>query len=467
LVTGGFAAIRDGLGAFAGRPLAIDERVRASEAATGDRNRAIAYLMHGAGSLTCPVEEALDAYFRQCSLLVTVRDLAVMGATLASGGTNPVTGERVVSAEIARHVLTVMATCGMYDFAGEWMLRVGLPAKSGVSGGLVCVLPSQVGVAVFSPPLDSRGNSVRAIAVCEELSGRYGLHMMDRLGPVGRVFSLATTAQALRSGRDRARGERDVLTLAGSAIAIRRVHGDLSFAAAEAVVRAVLADRGGVRWLILDLDRVAAVPPVSARLLEAMAARLADSGTVTVVVDSARRGLLPGGASQCGTLEEALSCCEDALLASEGPGRAQRAVPLADQDLLREMDSGTLRVLAAHLRESQFPDGAELPDVPLCFIVSGHAAAYTTGTTAVGKHAQVASAEPGTAVGRLALGDEGGLPRTWYAAGPLTCYLLTDADLARLADDEPAALEALRWAIARGLAARLRDLSARYQALAG
>jgi glutaminase len=105
--------------------------------------------------------------------------------------------------------------------------------------------------------------------------------------------------------------------------------------------------------------------------------------------------------------------------------------------------------------------------VPLWFIVSGHAAAYTTGTTAVGEHAQVASAGPGTAVGRLAFGDEGGLPRAWYAAGPLKCYLLTDADLARLADDEPAALEALHWAIARGLAARLRDLSARYQALAG
>ena len=114
--------------------------------------------------ITGDVDEALEVYFRQCSVLVTTRDLAVMAATLAFGGPNPTTGEQVVSPAVARDVVSVMSSCGMYDFSGEWLLRVGLPAKSGVSGGLLAVAPSQFGVGVFSPRLDRHGNSVRATA---------------------------------------------------------------------------------------------------------------------------------------------------------------------------------------------------------------------------------------------------------------------------------------------------------------
>ena len=129
-----FERIRACLSAFAGRALEVDDAVFASERATGDRNRALAYLMRNAGSLTGDIDDVLDVYFRQCSLLVTAADLATMAATLANGGVNPVTGEEVVDRSVTAHVLTVMATCGMYDYAGEWLLRVGLPAKSGVSG---------------------------------------------------------------------------------------------------------------------------------------------------------------------------------------------------------------------------------------------------------------------------------------------------------------------------------------------
>src|ERR1700761_5339265 len=134
--------------------------------------------MRGAGALAEPPDAVVDAYFRQCSLLVTARDLATMAATLAHAGRNPLTGRRVVGEATARHVLSVMAMCGMYDAAGEWMLRVGLPAKSGVSGALLAVSPGQFGIGLFSPPLDARGNSVRAVLACERLSDRFGLHLL-------------------------------------------------------------------------------------------------------------------------------------------------------------------------------------------------------------------------------------------------------------------------------------------------
>ncbi|MEI3848275.1 MULTISPECIES: glutaminase A [unclassified Microbacterium] len=173
------AHIVAGLSAFAGRSLWVDERVYASESATGDRNRALAHLLRSHGIIDGPVDAAVETYFRQCSLLVTARDLAVMSATLAFGGVNPVTGERVVAEAVARDVLSIMTSCGMYDYSGEWLLRVGLPAKSGVSGGLLAVAPSQFGVAAFSPRLDVHGNSVRAIALLETLAERFGMHMLE------------------------------------------------------------------------------------------------------------------------------------------------------------------------------------------------------------------------------------------------------------------------------------------------
>jgi glutaminase len=111
--------------------------------------------------------------------MVTSRDLAVMGATLANGGVNPLTGERAIAREFVKDVLSVMYSCGMYDFAGEWAYRLGLPAKSGVGGGIVAVVPGQAGIATYSPPLDAKGNSVRGIKVCQELSQRFGLHCFE------------------------------------------------------------------------------------------------------------------------------------------------------------------------------------------------------------------------------------------------------------------------------------------------
>jgi glutaminase len=157
--------------------LEMDEDTFEAEMRTADRNRATAYLMRSEGMLAGDVEVTLALYLQQCSVLVTCRDLAVMAATLANGGVNPITGQQALSRDRVRDALSVMYTCGMYDFAGQWAYQVGVPAKSGVSGGILVVIPGKMGIGVFSPGLDLYGNSVRGIRVCEEISERLGLHV--------------------------------------------------------------------------------------------------------------------------------------------------------------------------------------------------------------------------------------------------------------------------------------------------
>ena len=162
---------------YAGNPdLDVDHETYTAELEIADRNRATGYLMRSQGILGGDVEAVLTLYLQQCSIKVTCRDLATMGATLANGGVNPITGERVLARERVRDVLSVMYTCGMYDFAGEWAFEIGVPAKSGVSGGILAAVPGKMGIAVFSPGLDEFGNSVRGTRVCREISGRLGLH---------------------------------------------------------------------------------------------------------------------------------------------------------------------------------------------------------------------------------------------------------------------------------------------------
>jgi glutaminase len=169
----------DTMGKAAGRKLHIDEAVLASETATGNRNRAIAYLMLNFDIIDHEVQEALQQYFAQCSLLVNCQDLAMMAATLANMGTNPVTNQRVFDFQYIKYVLTVMFTCGLYDYAGGWAYEVGVPAKSGVGGGILAVVNRQLGIGVYSPKLDAQGNSVRGILACKEMASHFGLHAFE------------------------------------------------------------------------------------------------------------------------------------------------------------------------------------------------------------------------------------------------------------------------------------------------
>src|SRR3954451_10241828 len=305
--------ITQGLSAFAARPLAIDERVLASELATADRNRAITYLMRSMGAFDVEVEPALEVYFAQCSFLVTARDLAVMSATLANGGRNPLTGEVVVDPLVVTQVLSIMLTCGLYDFSGEWVLRTGLPAKSGVGGGIAVALPGQFGIGTYSPRLDHQGNSVRGVAACELLSEQFGLHVMHpRAGESAPIRRRLDGAQ-IRSRRHRPRYERAVLADQSAVIVTYELQGVVTFREAELIVRRVMAETS--RWLILDGSRIIRLDRAAERLLAGATRALASAGVQTLLSGPWRQDCLPFLTERFLSAADAVERCEDILIA--------------------------------------------------------------------------------------------------------------------------------------------------------
>lgn len=260
-----FECIRDFYSACAGRQLDLDQQVYLSEKATGSRNRAIAYMLQSFGVLEGNPDEVLDVYFRQCSLKVTSTDLARIGATLARGGVNPMTGRRVTDNQVAQRTLSVMVTCGMYDAAGDWVTGVGLPAKSGVGGGIMAVLPGQLGIGVYSPLLDAKGNSVRGVRVCRSLSRQLGLHFL--------IVS--------RESRSTIRAVYEPV----EHVRVYEVHGDLLFAGAEQVLRTVSRECGRLDVAVLDVSRLDTINDPARELLAGMSSALRQQGKAGMLVD--------------------------------------------------------------------------------------------------------------------------------------------------------------------------------------
>src|SRR4029079_8421321 len=222
---------------FAGRELAVDEAVYRSESDTGFRNRAIAWMVKNFGIVDGDPMASLENYFRQCSILVNCRDLAYMAATLANDGVHPLTRKRAMPPGDAEQVLSVMATCGMYDYAGSWLHDVGMPAKSGVGGGIIAVVPGRFGVGIFSPKLDAKGNSVRGIAACERLSRDFGLHVFTRTGSPAMALGRVYTGAVAPSRVQRSPEKRAALRERAHRIKYLCPHGFLALDGAEYVIR--------------------------------------------------------------------------------------------------------------------------------------------------------------------------------------------------------------------------------------
>lgn len=269
-----FERVREGLSAFAGRRLEVDEAVFDSELTTADRNRSLAFMVRSYGIIDSDPIEAVHGYTRQCSLLVTAKDLAIMGATLANAGINPLTGERVVDQAVVRQVLSVMLTCGMYDAAGDWVTSVGIPAKSGVSGGILGALPGQVGIGAFSPPLDEFGNSVRGVQVCQQLSSDMGLHLMGA-APPGPV----TVREVVEGTAD------------GVPVTVVRLQGDVHYTQAERALRVLATIEPGDRPVVIDVRRTAEFNNVGRRMILEGIRRLGLDGHPVTLVDP--DGVLP------------------------------------------------------------------------------------------------------------------------------------------------------------------------------
>lgn len=262
-LVGSFERFADFASRLAGRELEVDEAVYESEMGSTHRNLALAHLMAAYGIVEDP-RDAVERYVRQCSLAVDVRDLSRMAATLANGGMNPETGERIMAERTTRQVLSVMATCGMYDAAGDWLSTVGIPAKSGVSGGIIGVLPGQVGVAVFSPGLDAHGNSARGVEMMRRLSDDMGMHLMN-------------------PGRPSRSALADVRVEDGTTVYV--LGGDLLFASAESLIRHLVEHPPETSEVVFDISRVDEVTDVGRRMAAEARRRLELDGLGVTVID--------------------------------------------------------------------------------------------------------------------------------------------------------------------------------------
>ena len=345
--------------ALAGRRLTIDQSIYLSEKETGHRNRAIGYMLRNFGIIDVDPEPALDLYFRQCSISVTCRDLAIMGATLACQGRNPVTGRSILSPEITVPVLALMGSCGMYDFAGQWLHDVGIPAKSGVAGGVMAVMPGRFGIAVYSPPLDGFGNSVRGIAVCKELSSGVGLSLFNEYPhPASTIRRSYRGSQ--RSSR-RWRTEREIRILEPQRDSIRIIHiqGVLDFGAIEQIASQLMAMDSETKIIILDLGYVTQYPAESIRLLDRQLSKFLDEG-VRILMTRAdhlnhlaildeQASLLQGRVSFYANVDTALETAENILIARHD--QSESAITMSDQEegFLRYLSPGPREILASRM----------------------------------------------------------------------------------------------------------------------
>jgi glutaminase len=441
------------LSLYAGRRLSLDLDVYASERDSGHRNRAIAHLLRNFSILEDDPEEPVDLYFRQCSISVTCLDLSLMAATLANGGVHPLTRERAIKSEWVPSVLSVMTTCGMYDYAGEWLYEIGIPAKSGVAGGVLAVLPGQLGIGVWSPPLDARGNSVRGVAVCRELSRDFELHFLRVPRPARATLRARYTLAGARSKRQRTPGEEACLAELGPRASVYELQGDVAFAAVEAAIRQILADAARVEIAIVDLTRVTRVATGAGALLAGLMRELAAHGRRLVLVGAQRHAQLLRlleerlGAEEhwklvaFRDLDPALEWAEDQLLRGGGaPEVDPEPLPLAAHPICRGLTPEQVEALAKRLQPMRFEAGELIlrrGDAADCiyFLAAGEVSVVTE--LGNGELKRLSTLSRGMPFGELAAVSRGVRSADVRADEPVVCYALPMTELERLGEERP------------------------------
>ena len=466
-----FDCILDALGRFAGRTLGVDEAVFQSERETGDRNRAIAYLLRNYSVVEGDVGAVLDVYFRQCSVLVTARDLAVMAATLANNGFNPVTGEQVMKSYAVARTLSIMTSSGMYDYAGEWVYRVGMPAKSGVGGGIVAALPAQLGLGTFSPPLDEHGNSVRGLKVCEALSTHFGLHMLNRSGDVRTSIIADYDIGGITSRRSRLPREQQVLEERHEDVRIIELVGAHSFATIDYVSRRLVEQPAPL--LVLDFRRVASITTAGSLLLADVLRGLTAAGSAVIIT-----GIESGspvwtmvhpligdidGVRLFSLLDQGIEWAEDQVIHRVGYSSTKDSSHLKEQALLAGLSDEELESLASLGTHRAFRAGqrivaADEPAESLFFLQSGMV------SVKLPSGVRLASLDQGMEFGEMSLLDERRTADVW-ADSDVSCLELPIAEFDRFRLEHPHIGERIARNLAAILAKRLIFANAKIDVL--
>lgn len=430
--------ILDKFSLFVGHPLQVNETVYASESSTGHRNRAIAYMLRNFGILDENLDESLELYFQQCSIEVTCRDLALAGATLANGGINPVTGVIALQPQYVPNVLSVMTTCGMYDYAGSWIYEIGLPAKSGVGGGILAVLPGQLGISVFSPRLDFHGNSVRGIEVCRRLARDFGLHIFNPARITPSVIRARYDLAQARSKHLRPDVESAVLDGSGNRVAILELHGDLGFGTTEIVINEIMQTLGTADIFLVDMKRVFSIDTASMQLLSKLIVTLAERDTKLFFVNISGKFAFtqfmkrhPSGQAP-GVLhfterDDAVEWCENTLIQDAGLRQIRESVPLGAQSMLADFTEQEIEELRGQVSTVDYPPGTRIfaygdPADSMCFISVGEVSIELP--TRAGANPLV-KLSPGMSFGELALVEAGTRSADVRAETAVEGFLLT------------------------------------------
>jgi glutaminase len=447
-----FRRILETFSLYAGRELRVDKTVYQSESETGHRNRAIGHMLRNFDKLTGDPAPTTEIYFQQCSIAVNCRDLGVMAATLANRGVNPLTGRQALRGEYVESVLSVMGTCGMYDYAGEWLYNVGIPAKSGVAGGVLAVLPGQLGIGVFSPRLDAHGNSVRGIRVCQELSRYLDLHLFNRAALGKFTIRLKFSGAEFNSSHVRTAEENQILREAGTAIQIYQLQGNLLFATTEPVVREVLEHADEMRFLIFDLKRVLSLNESAGHLLHSLVGKLHAAGKTVRFTHSAQLPLLrrmmkkklAGGFEEifdaCPDNDAALEWCEDRLLEiTRRISLASYQAKPADYQLFKGFSRAELALMQPRLQPRAFKPGQKIINAgdaarEVFFLARGRVSVFLPGE----ERRRLATFSPGMSFGEMAFIDGAARSADIVADTDVECHALLLEDFQALTKTHPA-----------------------------
>jgi glutaminase len=475
--SGALDRLLDYFESLAGRRLTINVDVYRSEKETGHRNRAIGHLLRNFNIIESDPEPALDLYFRQCAISVTCRDLALMAATLACQGRNPFTGGQPLSHDITVRVLALMGTCGMYDFAGQWLHDVGIPAKSGVAGGVLAVIPGRLCIATYSPPLDNFGNSVRGVAVCRQLSVGVGLSLFNQYSQADATIRRSYQGSQRKSRRWRSDRELEILTPHRDKVRIIHVQGVLDFGGIEQLAAELVQLSNDVRILLLDLAHVTECPMESIDLLDRQLCSLEGNG-VEILLSRAGRLPLVSKPDWAITdridayehLDSALEAAEDLLLSWLDPqaaaGDPDRGDDLSEQGFLAPLSEEHRRILVDRMVRRAFVAGDFVirrgdPGDELFLVRSGSFDIALDIKTGDGQchSTRLATFGPGLCFGEI--GFVAQTPRTAdiIATRPGECWVLHRSDFEALSASHPAVVIALLKALTCDIGAKLSQTS--------
>ncbi|AOW92479.1 glutaminase A [Rhodococcus sp. WMMA185] len=455
-----FERIRRTYSRYAGRALTFNDFVYASESRTGHRNRAIGHMLRSFDIIAGDPDEAVDLYIRQCSIDVTCRDLSLMAATMANNGVNPLTQDKVLAPDLVERVLSVMSTCGMYDGAGKWLYEVGLPAKSGVGGGVIAVLPGQIGIAIYSPRLDSHGNSVRGVEACRALSKELELHFLhvtrEARSAIRARYSVTDTPSRMR----RTPTERATLDDVGTRSRIYELHGDLLFAGAETAVREIGGSEEGLDAVVIDVRRVDEVSRIACRMIEALRADLAERGCAIAFVDPAgllgntRSDLSASAGRVYADLDGAVQWCEDILLDRHcGNARQTPSVAVTEHPVLSSLSPRQLEQFNENLETRNYGRGEYIvrrgdSACGLFLVLSGQVSSTVTDQS--GAVHRIVTLSAGMSFGEVTLILGSHFLNDVRAHTPVTVAVLTADRYAEMTSAEPELKLALLERLASG-----------------